>query len=765
MAGSTLNTSGGALVAPNTPPTSSTLLAPGQSAFQPQALGTFGAAVPTTAPSGQTSTSAPAATPTTVVSSQPAVAAVTKMTDTAKQGAQDIATQNQAKQTNAARTPVTLGNGVTVYYDSTGKAYDASGNVVSGATIAASVKPADKTPEQQIADTPDTGTQWIYDAQGNRVQNPVGTPIPTGYSTTNPVTGPTTPVADQTTDTVGNTYKQFSDGTYGKYNALGAYIGTASQNDFTNSKNADGILTSLQQVLNGTYPLTADQQAQIDGIKQSFLALITQQTTANANFTGATTVAENLYGMGTSLTGLGEIKGTVDAGIAKIADLNNKMVSAVAQMQTAFKQDNLKMLQTAYDIYSNTVKSRQDEIDKLQVVADGKLKDARTEAEQIRQFNVQEQDKVTQAIDNTAEDAAKGGAPAAVLASIKAATNATDAIVAAGQYLQASSNPDVAEYLMYRNQATAAGQAPVPFESWQNTRDYNKAYNTAKAEAAGKAAGTPADLTSGGGFSQGANTKADVPKALQPYANKSASGAWYVDLSSASATNRAKLAALVGPDVQVITDKNQAADLKNQADAVSKLNIIAKLYGDINSTSAASRDLGGAGLTQASILAQTDPKAAAALALNDSALDILKAISGVQGFRGNKEAVDNVKKSLPLPTDTQAVAQEKINLIAAQIQAREEATIGGTLGPNNYTNYVIQSEDQAKQALINAGKQNTQTQTQITNIINSTNPSTGQPYTFGEAAQILGIDSKMNAKPQDSVTFGWGPFMKNLLGK
>lgn len=690
------------------------------------------AQVPTKAPSGQTSTGAPAATPTTVVNSQPAQQQVTQMGTVLTQAQQDIKNQSAIK--SGALTSIPGGS---------------SDFTVQPGVNYTTTQPA-KTPEQQIVDTPDTGNQWLYDTQGNRVQMPINGSIPAGFSTVNPTTGPGTPVTDQTTDAVGNVYKQFSDGTYGKYNPLGAYVGTASAADFSNSKAAEGIFTSLQQVINGTYPLTANQQAQLDGIKASFKSLITQQTTANANFTGATTVAENLYGMGNSLSGLGEIKGTVDAGIAKIADLNSKMVSAVAEMESAFQKDDLDMLKTAYDLYSGAAKNRQDEVDKLQAAADAKAKDIRDFNEQKRQFNIQEQDKVTAMINTTQTDAAKGGAPQSILSKIAAATNATDAIVAAGEYLQASTNPDVAQYLAYRNAATAAGKTAVPFESWQNTRDYNKAYLTAKGSAEGKAAGTPVDTTTGT-FNQSASSKADVPAALRPYANKSASGSWYIDLSSASAASRAKLAAMAGPDVSVITDKNQAADLKNQADAISKLGIIGKVMADINNKTAASRDLGGAGLTQASILAQTNPKAAAALALNDSALDILKAISGVQGFRGNKEAIDQVREALPKATDTQDVAAQKLSIVAQQIQAREEAVLGGALGPNNYTNFVIRTEDQSKTALVNASKADTNTAAKVTDILKTTNPTTGQPYTYTEAAQILGVDV-----PAQKQTGGFG---------
>ena len=171
------------------------------------------------------------------------------------------------------------------------------------------------------------------------------------------------------TDSVGNTYTQYNDGTYGKTNALGVYQGPAQSSDFVNAQQGQSLLTSLAQVQNGSFPLTSAQQGQLDGVHAAFQQLITNQQNANANLTGGTTVAMNLYGMGTSLSGLGEIKGTVDSGIAKVTDLNSQLVAAVSKMESGFQQDDLNAIKTAYDVYSNTVKSKQDELDKLQAAA------------------------------------------------------------------------------------------------------------------------------------------------------------------------------------------------------------------------------------------------------------------------------------------------------------------------------------------------------------------------------------------------------------
>lgn len=334
---------------------------------------------PVKAPTGQTSTATPPATPTTppakpsaIVSSQPAAAQIPKIQAAVTQGQTDIATGNA----NRAATGGALPGSNSANAGKPG--YDVFGNAVQGTPLPNGGATA-PTPEDTIANTPDTGNQWAYDASGNRVQVPIGN-VPPGYASSNPTAAPTLPVTDTVTDPVGNTYKQYSDGTYGKFDATGAYQGQASSQDFQTNKDGQGLLTSLNQVINGTYPLSPTQQAQVDGLKAQFATLIQQQTTANANFTGGTTVAENLYGMGNSLTGLGEIKGTVDAGIAKIADLNSKLTSAVATMEQGFQTDDLTMLKSAYDMYTTSVKDKQDELDKLTAASQKALVDSQNNA-------------------------------------------------------------------------------------------------------------------------------------------------------------------------------------------------------------------------------------------------------------------------------------------------------------------------------------------------------------------------------------------------
>ena len=181
------------------------------------------------------------------------------------------------------------------------------------------------------------------------------------------------------------------------------------------------------------------------------------------------------------------------------------------------------------------------------------------------------------------------------------------------------------------------------------------------------------DITTSGGH------QLSVPSDVAPYVNTSHSGVAYADLSTVQGTAAEKKAAVDAAQksgIKVITNKNTALDLTNIQDAYSKLDTISSIMAGIDQPSALSRDLGGLGLTSLASMAQTNPQKAAAGALQGVGLDILKAISGVQGFRGNSAVVQQVTDHLPSIYDTNDVVQQKVNFIQQLIADREDAIVG-----------------------------------------------------------------------------------------
>lgn len=170
-----------------------------------------------------------------------------------------------------------------------------------------------------------------------------------------------------------------------------------------------------------------------------------------------------------------------------------------------------------------------------------------------------------------------------------------------------------------------------------------------------------------------------VPINLAPYYNVSNSGVEYIDASALEGTAAQKrdlVNEATKAGYKVITNKNTAADLINIKDANSKLDSISTTMAGIGQPGWVSRLAGGLGLTWLETATQSNPQKAAAGALQAVGLDILKAISGVQGFRGNQSAVQQVTEHLPKITDTVDTINQKIAYIRQLISDREDAAVG-----------------------------------------------------------------------------------------
>lgn len=183
----------------------------------------------------------------------------------------------------------------------------------------------------------------------------------TGYSTTNPTAmGAISSVAGSN----GETYKQFADGTYGMFDAAGNYVTAANSAQFQSAKRVQDTNTALDNLNNGV--LTPTQQSQVDSIKQAYADLISKQTTYNNNYTGGTTIAQNMYGIGNTQIGAGAIKQSVDDGIQKIGALTNQMNDAIAKLEQGFQQDDTDAVKNAYDMYNTSQQAVQKQLDQIQ---------------------------------------------------------------------------------------------------------------------------------------------------------------------------------------------------------------------------------------------------------------------------------------------------------------------------------------------------------------------------------------------------------------
>lgn len=249
-------------------------------------------------------------------------------------------------------------------------------------------------PVGEILNTPDPGNQWIYDANGQKTQNPIGN-VPPGFTAAPPVKNPVdakTPVLTEFFGADGAKYQAYNDGSYGKLDPNGNFIGNVSGGEFTNAHTAsptgiiEGLRADMLSVTKGTYPLTPIQTAQVNGLNAQFDDLLKQQKTANENLTGGTTVAMNLYGMGNSLSGLSTIQATVTSGISKISSLQTQAAKAVADMQSSFQEDNMKNLLNSYNSFKDAQDEMQAHFDKIQEAVAKKAEEDRNYNLSVKKF-------------------------------------------------------------------------------------------------------------------------------------------------------------------------------------------------------------------------------------------------------------------------------------------------------------------------------------------------------------------------------------------
>lgn len=142
---------------------------------------------------------------------------------------------------------------------------------------------------------------------------------------------------------------------------------------------AQDTYNQITGIQNGTIPLTAGEQAQVDDLKNQFQTLITQTQTANTNYQNGLNIlgAESGRERYTPETHLGTLNDAVQKGIQKIADLNSQMSAAVAKMEQGFKDDNIKAIRDANNDLQSAAKDRVDFLNKITADATAAVKDQR----------------------------------------------------------------------------------------------------------------------------------------------------------------------------------------------------------------------------------------------------------------------------------------------------------------------------------------------------------------------------------------------------
>lgn len=159
-------------------------------------------------------------------------------------------------------------------------------------------------------------------------------------------------------------------------------IDQAQQNlDKQNAQNEQAYLDfkkTADMYANGAMPLSAGQQAQIQGLTQQYQQLIDNQKKVNISAEGTANIrgyqkGSAEYDPNFQIKVIGNI---FSAGQAKVADLNTKMASAIAQLTSAFQQENYTGVKDAYDAYTKFSEEQEKTFQKTMGDAQARIKEA-----------------------------------------------------------------------------------------------------------------------------------------------------------------------------------------------------------------------------------------------------------------------------------------------------------------------------------------------------------------------------------------------------
>lgn len=749
-------------------------------------------------------------------------------------------------------------------YDASGKLTDNNGKVYvpPATTTPATTAPAASTPPPASPASlnaqqygyhidPNSGAVTYYDSKGNLLP-------------TNPIGGDQYKLNPQATPNAAGKLVQLStppvsatgSGTSTSTGSANVDSLVAAQNDLATQ--ATNVSNTIAGITNGSIPLNAGDQAQIDGLKQQFQKLIDEQTLQNTGAEGTANVRGYQQGAGEydPMFQIKTIGSVATAGANKIVNLQTQEASAVASLTQALKDNDIKGIQDAFTAYKDANTATQTALKTTIADTQGAINDAHianvlasgvTDPKEILQtlqdqgytdisskdiaatisnlspdaaniFSIQKTaaangatsdvlaaigkaTNVTQALSaagtflqaNSIPDiqktAAQNGAPASVIQAIGAAGNLTDALTAAGKYASTLSG-DMAEYYQYTQDATTKGQVPESYTTWETAKKYNEAFATAKGTESGKAAGDVASGVTASGTAIGTTGSSTIDATVPGYSTTVVPGTGGLTqaaidqdalatalgqplpvplgLSSTGAGGQKRTAinnrlAEINSGGNVAANKaTLTANSKSLAQQVSYLNTTQRAFNTANDTLDALTSWMKTNGINASDFPDIntftnylkskgiDPGAAGGYNAQISTLRAeyaqVLARGGTVTDTARTEASNLIPDGLS-PAQLQDVADRikvdannVINDAQKQVKTVQDSInniVGGS--PTSAGDSLIQAETNAQNAVTQAAQSNSSLTPQITKLLDATNTATGQPYTYQEISQILGI--------------------------
>lgn len=125
-----------------------------------------------------------------------------------------------------------------------------------------------------------------------------------------------------------------------------------------------GYQTSIQQLQSGTFPLSPDEQFQVDAMQQRFAAMQAAQVAANARYQGGLTQAGISSGRSRYAPEIemGNLQTSINNGLAKVRDIEFQGMEAMSKLKDGFKERNYALINDQYEKLDGYLKEKKDTV-------------------------------------------------------------------------------------------------------------------------------------------------------------------------------------------------------------------------------------------------------------------------------------------------------------------------------------------------------------------------------------------------------------------
>lgn len=153
-------------------------------------------------------------------------------------------------------------------------------------------------------------------------------------------------------------------------------------------KNVDQHVRDIDALADGTFPLTASQQATLDATKAAFEQTRALQLKANESYENSIALAGNRLGLNLQNPReyLAQGQQAISDDIGRIANLDALAAKTMNDLRQGFMDKDYKYINDKYDALQGALKEKQDAIDKLHKDSIDQQKDLRDYNEKVAEF-------------------------------------------------------------------------------------------------------------------------------------------------------------------------------------------------------------------------------------------------------------------------------------------------------------------------------------------------------------------------------------------